>query len=131
MSVGYTGNTSIFGTVCCKSPNKEALSIIVAGRVTTQALKMPLNRRQSTARLVRTNPVAQTDPTWQCVVLIGIPRLEAIRTVVAEPSSMAKPLQKQGSKINKLASHSYDVLDWAVILQTSTILLCCIYFTCI
>ena len=69
-----------------------ALSMMVAGKVTTHALKIPLNKRQSTARLVRTNPVAQTDPTWQCVVLMGIPRLEAIRTVVADPSSIAKPL---------------------------------------
>lgn len=63
-----------------------------AGSVTIQARNIPLNNRQSTASRLRNHPTAQTEPTLQWVVLTGMPRLEAMRTVVADPSSMLKPL---------------------------------------
>ncbi len=66
---------------------------IEAGNVTIQARNIPENSFQSTALRLRSQPTAQTDPTLQCVVLIGMPRLDAMRTVVADPSSMLKPLK--------------------------------------
>ena len=40
-----------------------------------------------------TKPTKITEPTKQCVVLIGIPRLDARSTVKIVPNSMMKPLK--------------------------------------
>ena len=88
--------------VCWSRPISAALRSTVIGTVKIQALKMPLKRRQSTACLERTKPTAQTEPTRQWVVLIGMPRLEAIRTVIAAPILIARPLYKEIGKSVKL-----------------------------
>ena len=64
------------------------------GMVTTHASMTFLNNDQSTTSLDRTLPTMTTEPTLQWVVLIGIPRLEAHRTVSAEPISITKPLEQ-------------------------------------
>ena len=51
------------GTVCCRSPIRAALSMMVAGSVTTHAKKIPEKSGQSTAFRVRSQPMPQTDPT--------------------------------------------------------------------
>ena len=51
--------------------------------------------RHSTGADARTLPIATTDPTLQCVVLIGMPMLDARRTVAAAPISIVKPLQNK------------------------------------
>ena len=43
-----------------------------------------------------------TEPTLQWVVLIGIPRLDAKRTVSAEPISITKPLKQTKQSIYTL-----------------------------
>ena len=61
--------------------------------VTTHASITFLNNDQSTCSLDRTLPTITTEPTLQWVVLMGIPRLDAQRTVNAEPISITKPLK--------------------------------------
>jgi hypothetical protein len=58
-----------------------------------QANAMFLNNFQSTFSLERTLPTATTEPTLQCVELIGMPIFDAISTVKADPISIQKPLQ--------------------------------------
>lgn len=65
----------------------------VHGTVTSQARMMLRNRLQSTESFDLTQPTVTTEPTLQWVVLTGIPRLEAISTVIADPSSIVKPLK--------------------------------------
>ena len=65
----------------------------VNGSVTTQARMMLRKSDQSTFSRARKRPTNTTEPTLQCVVEIGMPMLEAMRTVSAEPISMQKPLK--------------------------------------
>ena len=71
-----------------------ALMAPVTGSVTNHAKTMFRNRDQSTLSRDLNLPTKTTDPTLQCVVLIGTPILEAISTVKADPISIEKPLQK-------------------------------------
>jgi multisubunit Na+/H+ antiporter MnhC subunit len=65
------------------------------GRVTTHAKIMFLKSVQSTPPLLdRSHPTNTTDPTLQWVVLTGIPIFEATSTVIAEPISIVKPLNR-------------------------------------
>lgn len=63
------------------------------GNVSTHASTIVLNNFQSTADLERAQPTKTTEPTLQCVVLMGNPIFEATRTVVAAPISIQKPLK--------------------------------------
>jgi hypothetical protein len=64
------------------------------GRVTSQASTMLRKIDQSTFSRDRNRPTNTTEPTLQCVVLIGRPILDATSTVSADPISMQKPLQQ-------------------------------------
>lgn len=68
----------------------------VNGSVTNQANTILLNSFKSTSLvlLVLAQPTNTTEPTLQCVVLIGRPNFDAIRTVVADPISIVNPLNK-------------------------------------
>ena len=88
-----------YGTVTEYRANMlKAESNAVNGNVTSHARTIFLNNLKSTSLVlrVRAQPTKTTEPTLQCVVLIGSPNLEARRTVVAVPISIVKPL-----KINK------------------------------
>lgn len=74
------------------------------GRVITQARRMLTNRRQLTFSRERKRPTQTTEPTLQCVVEIGSPNLLAIRTVNAEPISIATPLKWKTNFINVIVS---------------------------
>jgi hypothetical protein len=63
------------------------------GTVTNQAIKMFRKSLQSTAFLDRSQPTDTTEPTLQCVVLMGRPMFDAITTVRADASSILKPLE--------------------------------------
>lgn len=63
------------------------------GTVTIQAKTMFLKIFQSTFSLALNLPTVTIEPTLQWVVLIGIPTLEATKTVNAEPISMQNPLK--------------------------------------
>jgi len=63
------------------------------GNVTSQAMTMLRKMDQSTFSRARNRPTNTTDPTLQCVVLIGTPTFDATSTVSAEPISIQKPLQ--------------------------------------
>lgn len=67
----------------------------VTGTVTTQATMIFRNNDQSTLCFERNRPIATTLPTLQWVVLIGIDKFDAKRTVKAVEISITKPLQKQ------------------------------------
>lgn len=75
----------------------KAESNAVNGRVTSHARIILLNNLKSTSLVlrVRAQPTKTTEPTLQCVVLIGRPNFEASRTVVAVPSSIVKPLERE------------------------------------
>ena len=77
-----------------KRAMRAALKPAEAGTVTTQAMKMFLNRDQSTLECERTRPTTTMEPTLQWVVEMGMPILEATRTVSAAPTSMQKPLEE-------------------------------------
>ena len=79
-------------TNCIRPAITAALTPPATGSVKTQARKMLLNSFQSTFCRDRAHPTKTTEPTLQCVVLIGRPRFDAVRTVNAAPSSMQKPL---------------------------------------
>ena len=72
------------------------------GIVTTQEITIFLNNDQSTTSLDLIRPTKTTDPTLQCVVLTGIPKFDASRTVRADPISIAKPLEAQMKKKRNL-----------------------------
>lgn len=72
----------------------SALMAPATGTVPTQARMMFLKSFQSTFCLDLTLPTDTTEPTLQWVVLMGIPTLEASRTVKADPTSMQNPLHK-------------------------------------
>ena len=81
------------------------------GIVTTQEITIFLNNDQSTTSLDLIRPTKTTDPTLQCVVLTGIPKFDASRTVRADPISIAKPLEaqmKKKEKLNHLKSHIHQ-----------------------
>ncbi len=65
----------------------------VTGTVTIHATIIFRNKDQSTLCLERTRPIATTLPTLQCVVLIGIDKFDATRTVNAVLISITKPLK--------------------------------------
>jgi len=67
------------------------------GNVTSHAMTMFRKMDQSTFSRARNRPTNTTDPTLQCVVLMGTPTLEATSTVSAEPISIQKPLQHTGN----------------------------------
>lgn len=77
----------------------KALSPPDTGRVTTQARMMFRNSFQSTDSRDLTLPTQTTEPTLQCVVLMGMPTLEATRTVSALPTSMQKPLERSTKRL--------------------------------
>jgi hypothetical protein len=56
---------------------------------------MFLKSFQSTDSRDLTLPTMTTEPTLQCVVLIGIPIFEATMTVNALPTSIQKPLKRK------------------------------------
>ena len=68
------------------------------GIVTTQEITIFLNNDQSTTSFDLIRPTNTTDPTLQCVVLTGIPKFDASRTVRADPISIAKPLEARMKK---------------------------------
>jgi len=63
------------------------------GSVTSHAMTMLRKMDQSTFSRARNRPTNTTDPTLQCVVLMGMPTFDATSTVSAEPISIQKPLQ--------------------------------------
>ncbi len=65
----------------------------MTGTVTIHATIIFRNKDQSTLCLDLTRPMATTLPTLQCVVLIGIDKFDATRTVNAVEISMTKPLK--------------------------------------
>lgn len=73
-----------------------AESVAVTGSVITHATTMCLNNLKSTPLKLRSRalPTKTTDPTLQCVVLIGRPSFDASRTVAADPISIVKPLKE-------------------------------------
>jgi len=78
----------------CFNPNiVSALIPPATGNVKIQARKIVPKSFQSTFLCDRVRPTKTTDPTLQCVVLMGKPRFDAASTVNAAPISMQKPLQ--------------------------------------
>lgn len=71
----------------------------VTGTVTSHATIILRNNDQSTLCLERMRPIATTLPTLQCVVLIGIERFDATRTVKAVEISMMKPLSEERNRM--------------------------------
>ena len=65
----------------------------LTGSVNNQAKIMFRNNDQSTLSLERTRPTNTMEPTLQCVLLTGIPTLDANSTVRAAPISMENPLK--------------------------------------
>lgn len=95
----------------CIRPNiTPALIPPATGSVRIHARKIVPNSFQSTFLCERVRPTNTTDPTLQCVVLIGRPRLEAANTVKAAPISMQKPLQHEAHLAvfsNYMAQHKW------------------------
>lgn len=83
----------------------RALMAPAMGTVPTQARMMFLKSFQSTFCLDLTRPTDTTEPTLQWVVLIGIPTLDARRTVKAEPTSMQNPLKTK---------HNFVIINWSL-----------------
>jgi len=81
------------GTVKRNPAMIAALIPPATGSVTSQATTMLRNIDQSTFSRARNLPTNTTEPTLQWVVLIGMPTLDAMRTVSAEPISMQNPLK--------------------------------------
>lgn len=81
-------------TTCMKSAMMAALISPEIGTVTNQAIKMFLNRRQSTDFLERNHPTATTDPTCvhtaqeeaDCHKII-VPNMEAVVSYLAVRSA--------------------------------------------
>ena len=67
----------------------------VTGTVTTHATIIFRNNDQSTLCFERKRPIATTLPTLQWVVLIGIDKFDAKRTVNAVEISITKPLKRK------------------------------------
>jgi hypothetical protein len=65
----------------------------VTGTVTIHATIIFRNKDQSTLCFERKRPIATTLPTLQWVVLIGIDKFDATRTVNAVDTSITKPLK--------------------------------------
>jgi hypothetical protein len=82
-------------TVSCSPAIIAALMPPATGNVTSQATTMFRNIDQSTFSRARNRPTKTTEPTLQCVVLIGMPTFDAIRTVRADPISIQKPLKQK------------------------------------
>ena len=74
------------------------------GKVTSHAITMLRKMDQSTFSRARNRPTNTTDPTLQCVVLMGMPTLEATSTVSAEPISIQKPLQRTTTVVSTKAN---------------------------
>ena len=101
---GTTVATVSDQTSCMRPAMTAALTPPATGRVSTHARKMLLNSFQSTFCRDRAQPTNTTEPTLQCVVLIGRPRLDAVRTVIAAPSSMQNPLHSHTDRQHKMIS---------------------------
>ena len=101
---GTTVATVSDQTSCMRPAMTAALTPPATGRVSTHARKMLLNSFQSTFCRDRAQPTNTTEPTLQCVVLIGRPRLDAVRTVIAAPSSMQNPLHSHTDRHHKMIS---------------------------
>ena len=80
-----------FRLICRKSYTMHTLP--ETGTVTSQAMRILKNTFHSVTCLDLTRPTKMTAPTKQWVVLIGIPRFEATRTVHTLPNSMINPLK--------------------------------------
>ena len=78
----------------------RAESPAATGRVTIQATMMLMKSFQLTLDLERQRPTQTTEPTLQCVVEMGIPKLLAISTVTADPSSIHTPLEMDVDELN-------------------------------
>jgi len=74
------------------------------GNVTSHAMTMLRKMDQSTFSRARNRPTNTTDPTLQCVVLMGMPTFEATSTVSAEPISIQKPLKQPPRQSSLLAT---------------------------
>ena len=74
--------------------------------MTNQAMRILKNTLHSVACLDLSKPTKMTAPTKQCVVLIGIPRFDAINTVQTLPNSMINPLKKKFRIIRTLERFS-------------------------
>ena len=85
---------------------RAALRPAATGTVIIQAKMMLAKRRHSTVAAALTLPMATTDPTLQCVVLIGIPMLDASSTVAAAPSSILNPLKARNNKQRIIMKHT-------------------------
>jgi hypothetical protein len=69
--------------------------------VNRRSSKTCLKSFQSTPSFVElAQPTNTTDPTKQCVVLMGKPIFEANRTVNAAPSSIVNPLELEVKQLN-------------------------------
>ena len=77
----------------------RALSPPETGSVTHHARMIFLKSFQSTDSRDLTRPTRTTEPTLQCVVLIGIPIFDATITVSALPTSIQNPLKRKGKKV--------------------------------
>lgn len=84
---------AIHSTVSLRPAIMAALIPPLIGNVMIQAKNMLRNSFQSTLDFDLTRPTKTTLPTLQCVVLTGIPIMEATNTVSADPISIQKPLQ--------------------------------------
>lgn len=85
----------------------KALKIATNGKVTSHATAMLNSSIRLTPSPLQQHPRAATAPILECVVLMGIPMLEAIKTTVAEPSSMAKPLWKRTRRSLSVNEYPY------------------------
>ena len=84
---------------CCSSAMNAADNPPATGNVTNQARTILRKSFQSTPWRDLNHPTNTIDPTLQWVVEIGIPMLEARRTVKAEPTSIQKPLKIESFKL--------------------------------
>jgi len=87
------------------------------GSVTNHAITMLRKMDQSTFSRARNRPTNTTEPTLQCVVLIGTPTFDATSTVSAEPISMQNPLQTNQSAT---LHHSHCGLFKSLTMPTTT-----------
>lgn len=77
---------------CLKMAMAPAEKSADTGTVNSHAIDISPNSFQLTPFVPLTCPTITTEPTLQWVVLTGMPTLEAIKTVVAEPISIVNPV---------------------------------------
>ena len=76
------------------------------GNVTSHAMTILRKMDQSTFSRARNRPTNTTEPTLQCVVLMGTPTFEATSTVSAEPISIQNPLQQTNNQGWQVSANS-------------------------